>query len=80
MRPKWKLIVIKLRICKRDDYTCKYCNVRLWVKQKSSAYIKLHRKLTIDHVIPLSKGGTWKDDNLVAACKDCNVKKGDKIL
>ena len=38
------------------------------------------RSLTIDHVIPRSKGGedTW--DNLVVACASCNVKKGDKLL
>lgn len=53
-------------IYKRDDHKCQYCGST--------------RDLTIDHVIPRSKGGkdTW--DNLVAACVVCNTKKGDKLL
>lgn len=53
-------------IYKRDDYECQYCG---------SKY-----DLTIDHVIPRSKGGddTW--ENLVACCSSCNLKKGDKLL
>jgi len=37
-------------------------------------------QLTIDHVMPASKGGgnTW--ENLVTACAPCNSKKGDKTL
>lgn len=35
--------------------------------------------LTCDHVIPLSKGGTHKRTNLVAACYDCNQRKGADI-
>ncbi len=51
----------------RDSYTCQYCNTRFE-----------DTKLTLDHVIPKSKGGqfTWK--NLVTACNRCNQKKGDK--
>ena len=38
------------------------------------------KNLTIDHVIPRSKGGkdTW--ENLVACCASCNIKKGSKYL
>jgi len=35
---------------------------------------------TIDHKIPLSKGGTSEDDNLVTCCLRCNSKKGEKII
>ena len=53
-------------IYKRDGNKCQYCGST--------------RSLTIDHVIPRSKGGcdTW--ENLVVACSPCNVKKGDKLL
>lgn len=53
-------------IYKRDDYECQYCGTK--------------KNLTIDHIIPKSKGGldTW--DNLVACCNTCNVKKGNKDL
>ena len=50
----------------RDHSSCQYCGST--------------RDLTIDHVIPRSKGGgdTW--DNLVACCDKCNVSKGNKYL
>jgi len=53
-------------IYKRDDYECQYCGSK--------------KDLTMDHVIPRSKGGkdTW--ENLVACCTKCNLKKGDKFL
>jgi len=54
------------QIYKRDKNSCQYCGATT--------------KLTIDHVIPRSKGGqdTW--ENLVVACSTCNVKKSDKLL
>ena len=37
-------------------------------------------KLTIDHVIPKSKGGSNSWQNLVTCCKSCNIKKDNKTL
>tara|TARA_A100001201_G_scaffold38254_1_gene40131 strand:- start:1529 stop:1999 length:471 start_codon:yes stop_codon:yes gene_type:complete len=53
-------------IYKRDKNKCQYCGST--------------KSLTIDHVIPRSRGGkdTW--ENLVVACSSCNIKKGDKML
>jgi len=51
----------------RDQHTCQYCGIRLSDK-----------KLTIDHVLPLSKGGRHSWENVVAACAPCNNKKGDR--
>ena len=51
----------------RDTYTCQYCN---------TPYSKAN--LTLDHVIPLSKGGNTSWENIVAACGPCNHNKGDK--
>ncbi len=55
----------KKNILLRDNYTCQYCGTR-------------KPPLTIDHVIPKSRGGkdTW--ENLVTACVKCNAKKGDR--
>ena len=52
----------------RDGNQCQYC-----------ANFFPDDKLTMDHVIPKSRGGknTW--ENLVAACKKCNQKKGSKL-
>ncbi len=49
-------------IYKRDNHTCQYCGAR--------------SRLTIDHVIPRSKGGEDSWENLVVACSSCNTKKG----
>lgn len=35
---------------------------------------------TVDHIIPLSRGGLHKPDNLAAACKTCNLSKGNKLI
>ena len=52
------------RVFRRDNNECVYCGSK--------------KELTIDHVIPRSKGGknTW--DNLVTCCQKCNLKKGNK--
>ena len=53
----------------RDNFECQYCGKNGTVKE-----------LTIDHVIPISRGGknTW--ENVVTACSPCNSKKGSKLL
>mmetsp|Transcript_16846 Transcript_16846/g.38080 ORF Transcript_16846/g.38080 Transcript_16846/m.38080 type:complete len:284 (+) Transcript_16846:229-1080(+) len=50
----------------RDHHECQYCSSK--------------KNLTLDHVIPTSKGGGTTWDNLVAACNKCNQQKGDKLL
>lgn len=58
---------------------CTYCTgTNLIVQYDSSKYISPTKKATIDHVIPLSKGGKMYDtNNLVIACERCNSKKGN---
>lgn len=43
-------------------------------------YCNINKPDTIDHVIPLSKGGTNDLSNVVAVCRSCNSKKRDKTL
>ena len=50
-------------VFKRDNFECQYCGTR--------------RDLTLDHMIPSSRGGQHTWTNLVTACKRCNAKKGD---
>jgi hypothetical protein len=50
-----------------DDYTCQYCGCR-------------GGKLTIDHKIPVSRGGTDDRSNLCVACLSCNCSKGAKTV
>jgi hypothetical protein len=55
-------------VYRRDGFTCVYCGIRG------------RDKLTLDHVIPKSKGGTDTWENLVSACYSCNSEKGDLLL
>jgi 5-methylcytosine-specific restriction endonuclease McrA len=49
----------------RDDWTCQYCGAR--------------SNLTVDHVVPRSKGGGSNWDNIVASCAPCNRRKGNSL-
>lgn len=53
----------RFEVLRRDNYTCRYCR-------------STEGALTVDHVLPVSLGGTDDPDNLVAACRDCNAGKG----
>lgn len=61
-----KLKLTKYNILKRDGFTCQYCGS----KDRGS--------LTIDHVLPRSRGGRDSWTNVVAACWSCNNKKGSR--
>ena len=51
----------------RDRWTCQYCG-------------GVRGTLTIDHVVPRSRGGTSEWENIVACCAPCNRRKGDRLL
>lgn len=53
----------------RDRYTCQYCG------RKRSVF-----ELTLDHVMPKSRGGDACWENVVTACKACNERKGNRSL
>jgi 5-methylcytosine-specific restriction endonuclease McrA len=55
----------KRNILIRDRFKCAYCGAR-------------REKLSIDHIIPKSRGGKMTFENCVAACKPCNLKKGGR--
>ena len=49
-------------ILARDGFRCQYCGST--------------RHLTIDHIVPRSRGGPTSWDNVVTSCAPCNVRKG----
>src|SRR6202522_1723661 len=53
----------------RDRNSCQYCNVVMTASE-----------LTLDHVIPRSRGGLSTWENLVACCHNCNRRKGNQML
>lgn len=62
---KNRVPLTKKNIMVRDDFKCVYCG---------STY-----HLSIDHVIPVSKGGKTSFENCVTACRTCNNKKADML-
>ncbi|MEO1067669.1 MAG: HNH endonuclease, partial [Cyanobacteria bacterium J06638_6] len=52
-------------LLQRDHHTCQYCGYS-------------GDGLTLDHVLPRSRGGGDSWENMVAACVRCNVKKGSR--
>lgn len=53
---------VRWSVWERDNFTCKHCGTR--------------RNLSIDHIIPESKGGQTTIENCQTLCKTCNSKKG----
>lgn len=61
----WKVPAVSRReVLRRDNHSCQYCGNT--------------RHLTLDHVIPRSKGGRHSWDNIVTACEPCNIRKGNR--
>jgi len=75
----------KFQIFNRDGWTCFYCGNRLCRSIKdgtSDAYSReeLATWACIDHVVPISAGGTDAHSNLVTSCRLCNARKGKRTL
>jgi 5-methylcytosine-specific restriction endonuclease McrA len=51
----------------RDHHTCQYCGGSPG-----------RSNLTLDHILPRSRGGQTAWDNVVTACRPCNMRKGDR--
>jgi 5-methylcytosine-specific restriction endonuclease McrA len=58
--------ITRKAVLARDGYTCQYCG------HEASG-------LTVDHVIPRSRGGESSWENIVASCAPCNRKKGNRL-
>ena len=60
---------LRFEILARDNFACQYCG-------RTSAKVELQ----IDHIHPRAKGGTNNKENLITACKYCNIGKSDTLL
>lgn len=58
--------ITRKAVLARDAWTCQYCGSR-------------RSGLTVDHVIPRSRGGNSAWENIVAACAPCNRRKGNRL-
>lgn len=67
--PFQKVNFSRKALYERDNYQCQYCGCKPGSEN-----------LTIDHVLPRSKGGVTSWQNTAIACQDCNRRKGNKLL
>ncbi len=64
-RPRPVVKMTRKEVLQRDEHTCQYCGKR-------------SHDLTLDHVMPRHRGGQHTWENVVAACKGCNHRKGGR--
>ncbi|MCX5744443.1 MAG: HNH endonuclease, partial [Proteobacteria bacterium] len=55
-------------ILQRDDFACAFCGARPG-----------NERLQVDHIIPVSRGGSDENENLVTSCDRCNNGKSNRI-
>lgn len=62
---------LRFEIFQRDNFTCQYCG-----KTREEDKVKLE----LDHIMPISAGGTDDFHNLTTSCRDCNQGKSNKVI
>jgi 5-methylcytosine-specific restriction endonuclease McrA len=60
------VVSLKINVFLRDRFSCQFCGSRT--------------DLTFDHLLPRSRGGRTTWGNVVAACSDCNLRKGNMTM
>lgn len=70
MLPEKEWWPLRWAILQRDMFICAYCGVE---GEKNT-------KWCVDHIVPLSRGGTNEPGNLTACCSPCNSSKSDRLL
>lgn len=70
-RHKW----LRSQLIRKHEGRCYLCGLAVVLGDETSP-----RYATLDHVVPLSRGGRDAPDNLALACQECNVLKKDRLL
>jgi len=63
--PRFHIAFNRRNVFRRDNHACQYCG-------------HVGGDLTLDHVVPRSRGGKNSWENIVTACRECNSKKRDR--
>lgn len=70
----------KQSVFERDGFRCVGCGGSFPAPEPGVAWGRaMGNHLTVDHVVPRSKGGANAQWNLVTMCYDCNHAKGDRV-
>lgn len=69
---QWITPAKRLAIYVRDNFVCLYCGTDLRSYKPAN--------VTLDHVVPRSRGGSNRENNLVTACRSCNSARGNKTV
>ena len=77
-----KRTLYEAKVERLDPATKKALKRRLYVTSKACHWCGEHLWLhfaTLDHLIPLDRGGSHREDNLVLACRPCNQRRGNRM-
>lgn len=69
-----RVMVCRLNLAESQNWRCAYCAVEMEMGDPLNA-----RHATRDHVVPRRDGGSDEWENLVAACRACNLSKGSEF-
>lgn len=61
---------VRTRLAQDHNWKCFYCNNNVYLVPDQP-----ERLATIDHKVPLARGGSWKRFNLTCSCRECNEEK-----
>lgn len=64
-------------VLRRDRYTCAYCGTQIGDRRRGKVLTK--QNFTVDHILPVSRGGKNSWGNTVCACPPCNQRKADRM-
>ena len=77
-------IVRRKDVYERDKYICHICGRKTdpedYKRDYQGTYLAGPRHPSLDHIIPISKGGPHIKENLACACMECNSRKSDRAL
>ena len=68
-RGRYISFTVKMRVVRRDNYTCQHCRKHL-----------RDNEVEFDHIIPVAKGGSSEEHNIRLTCFDCNRDKSDEYI
>lgn len=82
VRREWDLLrpVIAPRVYERDGYTCVVCQLGHDARDAEDRERTVVPVLSVDHIVPIARGGSNGFDNLQTLCRWCNSSKGSKTM